>query len=221
MFQLPIGTVYDKHNGNIVVSDCNNHNVSVFTKDGTFMRNLATKEKQDGQVRNLRALSVTDEGNIIVADRGNKRIQVFTPDGRLVLKFGDTGDGKLQGQAACVYHRDHYIVTDYKDECMKLYDRKGNYVKKLNLQQGNGREPITDISPYGITSTSCGNIIVTDVKNHRLVMFKLDGSVIATVGSEGSGLGQFNWPSDVSVLGDRLIIVADQSNNRLHVLHHP
>ena len=221
MFPLPTGIVYDKHNGNIVVSDCNNHNVSVFTKDGTFMRNFATKGKQDGQVRNLRALSVTDEGNIIVADRGNKRIQVFTPDGRLVLKFGDTGDGKLQGPAACVYHRDHYIVTDYKGECMKLYDRKGNYVKKLNLQQGNGREPITDISPYGITSTSCGNIIVTDVKNHRLVMFKLDGSVIATVGSEGSGLGQFNWPSDVSVLGDRLIIVADQSNNRLHVLHHP
>ena len=172
-------------------------------------------------MRDPQALSVTDEGNIIVTDRGNKRIQVFTPDGRLVLKFGDTGDGKLLSPTACVYHKDHYIVTDFVGECIKLYDRRGNYVRELNLQQGNGREPITAIMPYGITRTNCGNIIVTDMKNHRLLMFRLDGRVITTVGSKGSGLGQFNWPGGVSVLGDRLIVVCDYNNNRLRVLNHP
>ena len=215
-----MGIVYDKRN-NIVVSDFDNDTVSVFTTDGTFLRNLATEGSQNGQVIYPFALSVTDEGNIIVTDRANQRIQVFTSYGRLVLRFGNTGNGKLEDPAACVYHRDHYIVTDCRSECIKLYDRKGQFVKNLNLQQGNGREPITDIRPYGITSTNCGNIIVPDVNYDRLVMFRLDGSVIATVGSEGSGLGQFKFPSDVSVLGDRLIIVCDYYNDRLQVLHHP
>ena len=199
--------------------------MSFFTTDGTFLRNLATKGDQDGQVRNPQALSITDEGNIIVTDRGNRRIQVFTPDGRLLLKFGNTGHGyeklQLQDPAACVYYRDHYIVTDWSGECIKLYDRRGQFVKNLNLQWVYEWNPMVYVRPHGITSTNCGNIIVTDVNYHRLVMFRLDGSVIATTGYPGFSLGEFYFLSDVSVLCDKVIIVSDLFYHRLQVLHHP
>jgi sugar lactone lactonase YvrE len=51
--------------------------------------------------------------------------------------------------------------------------------------------------PSGMTLDAQGNLYVADTMNHRIQKFDRDGQLLATLGSEGSGDGQFNF-----VLGD-------------------
>ena len=45
------------------------------------------------------------EGHVVVADCYNNRIQVFTKDGKYVMKFGDSGQGKLDHPLGCIHSR--------------------------------------------------------------------------------------------------------------------
>ena len=58
---------------------------------------------------------------------------------------------------------------------------------------------------------------MTDCGNHRLVLFGLDGSILATVGTKGANLGQLSWPLGVATLGDNAVMVCEHCNDRLQV----
>ena len=79
---------------------------------------------------------------------------------------------------------------------------------------------------------SASRLFVCDAWNHRLQVFDGDGQWLRTFGTVGSGEGQFDVPSDVTIvpllgsLGDEgavaaprmLLAVADRWNSRIHVL---
>jgi DNA-binding beta-propeller fold protein YncE len=54
--------------------------------------------------------------------------------------------------------------------------------------------------------------------NHRLQIVTLDGRLVKTIGSEGSGDGQLSFPESVAVTPNTgYIVVSDLSNNRIQV----
>ena len=61
-----------------------------------------------------------------------------------------------------------------------------------------------------------GNWLVADRYNHRLQLLTPDGAHLKTIGSYGSGPGQFNCPTSVHVVvdGDGNWLVADSNNHR-------
>ena len=56
-------------------------------------------------------------------------------------------------------------------------------------------------NPQGVAVDGDGNILVVDPGNSRLLKFSRAGDLIAAVGSEGDGPGQFKWPVSVCVNG--------------------
>ena len=66
-----------------------------------------------------------------------------------------------------------------------------------------------------------GNVVVADEGNHRLQVIRLiDGACLRTIGSKGSGAGQFNYPRGVAFDSAGHIIVADTYNHRVQVLRY-
>jgi len=59
------------------------------------------------------------EGRVVVADCHNNRIQVFTKDGEPVLKFGDSGPGKLNTPTGCIFHQNIFLVSEFGDTLFK------------------------------------------------------------------------------------------------------
>ena len=55
-------------------------------------------------------------------------------------------------------------------------------------------------------------VAVADYNRHRIVYYK--GSEDLSFGEEGSGTGQFKYPTDVQIFGNK-IYVADNANNRI------
>ena len=64
-------------------------------------------------------------------------------------------------------------------------------------------------------------MFVADHGNHRILVFTLDGQLIRTIGSYGSGPGQFSGPCAVAFAPDEDgdMYVADYHNSRIQVFN--
>ena len=64
------------------------------------------------------------------------------------------------------------------------------------------------------------NLYVTDIEAHAVFRFKIeiDMRLVPKLGSQGSGLGQFNCPLGLSVSPNGDVFVADFGNNRIQIL---
>ena len=71
--------------------------------------------------------------------------------------------------------------------------------------------------PWGVAVNENDEVAVSDVGNHKIHLFKSNGTHIRSFGNQGVQHGKFFWPSGTAYHGDN-IIVAEQSNHRVQVL---
>lgn len=70
--------------------------------------------------------------------------------------------------------------------------------------------------PYGIgVDPRNGNVLVTDARNHRVVIFDAAGRFLREFGEEGDGRGQFALPGGVAVDPAGSIYVSDYLQDRI------
>ena len=69
--------------------------------------------------------------------------------------------------------------------------------------------------PWGVAVNQKGEVIVTESGGHCVSVFSPTGEKLRSFGSDGSGLGQFNYPHGVAVDGVGNILVTDSGNNRV------
>ena len=60
-----------------------------------------------------------------------------------------------------------------------------------------------------------GYVYVADVGNHRIDVFRLDGTFVTQWGGQGAAPGQFFRPTCVTLGQDGSIYVADKDNHRV------
>ena len=58
-------------------------------------------------------------------------MQVFDKVNRFLFKFGDIGDEKLSKHATSVFHNDMFFLTDPDNNCIKLFDNKGDFLYEI------------------------------------------------------------------------------------------
>ena len=71
--------------------------------------------------------------------------------------------------------------------------------------------------PWGVAVNEQDEIAVSDVGNHKIHLFKSDGTHIKSFGGMGAQHGEFDFPSGTTYHGDN-IIVAEQVSHRVEVL---
>jgi DNA-binding beta-propeller fold protein YncE len=73
--------------------------------------------------------------------------------------------------------------------------------------------------PTGVAFDAAGHIVVVDFLNHRVQVLRYsDGAHVRTIGSYGSGNGQFSYPlGGIAIDGDGRMVVADSHNGRVQV----
>ena len=72
------------------------------------------------------------------------------------------------------------------------------------------------MQPWGVAVNN-KLVYVAKRSNNRISIFTLEGQQIHTIRSQGSGPGQFNYPSAVAFSPDRDMYVADKNNHRIQV----
>src|SRR5207302_2920202 len=72
--------------------------------------------------------------------------------------------------------------------------------------------------PTGIAVDSAAQrIYVTDTTRHKIFVLDMQGNVLQTIGKNGTETGQFNFPTELRLNGQELMVV-DAMNFRVQVL---
>jgi len=95
----PSDVVTDPRNGDVYIAESHTDvtdpnligRISVFDKNGKFLRVIGKTGMGPGELRTPHALEIDSKGRLIVADRHNHRIQVLTKAGRFVREYDDFG----------------------------------------------------------------------------------------------------------------------------------
>jgi len=95
----PTDVVTDPNNGDVYVAESHTDvtdpgligRISVFDKNGKFIRTIGKTGTGPGEFRTPHALEFDSMGRLIVADRHNHRVQILTKDGRFVREFDEFG----------------------------------------------------------------------------------------------------------------------------------
>ena len=90
----PTDVVTDPGNGDVYVAETDPNligRISVFDKNGKFLRTLGKAGTGPGEFRTPHAIELDSRGRLIVADRHNHRIQILTKEGKAVGEYDDFG----------------------------------------------------------------------------------------------------------------------------------
>jgi DNA-binding beta-propeller fold protein YncE len=95
----PTDVVTDPANGDVYVAESHTAvtdpnlvaRISVFDKNGKFLRSIGKAGTGPGEFRTPHALEFDSKGQLVVADRHNHRVQVLTKAGKFVLEYPEFG----------------------------------------------------------------------------------------------------------------------------------
>jgi hypothetical protein len=63
-----------------------------------------------------------------------------------------------------------------------------------------------------------GHIYVLDSGNHRIQKFDASGTYVATIGNQGQGPGEFQYPQSIDVDSNGMLYVSESMNRRIQIL---
>jgi DNA-binding beta-propeller fold protein YncE len=95
----PTDVVTDAGNGDVYVAESHTDvtdpglvgRITVFDKNGRFVRTIGRAGTGPGEFRTPHALEIDSQGRLVVADRHNHRIQILSKDGRFIREYDEFG----------------------------------------------------------------------------------------------------------------------------------
>ncbi|WP_159881314.1 stalk domain-containing protein [Paenibacillus puerhi] len=203
--------------GTVYVADTLNHLIRSIAPDGEVKTLNAASDRYvevtkgqaseagdflDGALASARfnepsGLALDAKGNLYVSDSGNQRIRYID------LAKGTVSTAAGSGKAERL--KDLYVPGGYADGTADA--------AAFNF-------------PRGLAVTDEGGVIIADSQNHS-IRYLLDGEVTTLAGAPSQATGtrdgieayaEFHRPSDVALLADGSILVADAYNNRIRKL---
>jgi sugar lactone lactonase YvrE len=218
-FVSPSAVALDRE-GNVYVADAGNDRIQKFDNNGRFITSWGSYGSAEGEFNYPAGVAVDAAGNVYVADAGNNRIQKFDRDGTFISQWGSYGSGDGQFDFpldAAVNAAGNVYVVDGGNYRVQKFDKNGAFISQWGGQgSGNGQFEY----PSAVAIDAAGNVYVAEQEeiwggNHRIQKFEKDGNFISKWGSEGSGDGEFSYPSAVAVDRAGNVYVADSGNDRI------
>jgi hypothetical protein len=195
-------------NGNIYVSDTDNHRIQVFDSQGDFLFKWGSEGNADSQFFRPWGIAFDGAGNVYVSDHID-RIQIFDPAGNFLFKFSSfgSGPGQLVDPTGIEFDSSgNLYVADQGNDRVQIFDSSHNFLEEFGTPTGSGNGQF-DI-PRGIALDSSNKIYVADGQNNLIQVFgsfqnpptaddqnvtvNEDGSVTFTLTGTGQGTLTFS-----------------------------
>ena len=201
--------------GEVVVTECDGHCVSVFSPNGEKLRSFGTRGSGQGQLEYPNGVAVDGEGNILVTDIDNHHIQKF---GHFLSAVGTWGSGHLQfsyptGIAFNTSNNKVYVVDTWN--CRVQVLNSDLTFSSTFGKQGSGKGQFDN--PRGIACDSTGKVYVADTNNHSIQVFTAEGKFLRMFGRRGQGRGELASPYYVAVDTTGMVYVSEDDNDHVSV----
>jgi hypothetical protein len=213
---IPRGLAVDS-SGNVYVADAGSSKIQKFNgSDGTV--NSLVIGSAITNYGNLSAPSgvyVASNGDIYIADTNNYKMVKTSSSGTFISSFGSIDIFAPQSYSG---YGPYGVVVNNGTSDIYITSPGYPYSGKLKRFAQNYSELGSDTNlggPNNLAIDSSGYIYLADTPANSIRIYKPDLTLITSVGSAGSGNGQFSSPTSVSVDSAGYVYVSDYGNNRV------
>ena len=106
--------------------------------------------------------------------------------------------------------------TNVRDSPLEAQVQTKRYIPVLSFGQGGESFGMLN-EPWGVAVNDHDVIVVTEILNHRVSVFRSDGTYLRSFGKKGKNNGEFAEPSGITFDSLGNIVVADCENHRVQV----
>ena len=203
----------------VYVAKNNDYSIQKYDFNDKPIYRFGGKGEGNGQFKSLSGLAVAKDRQIILADVSKGVVDIFVADAGIPIEV-------IPRKATLTFEEStgesipvtvNKLAWDSKDT---IYAVDAAQEAIVAIRNGKADKPIklADVTPVAIAVDSGGTPWVLDKKNNRVV--KLDtanGKIIASFGSDGSGDGQFDAPTDLAISSTGKIYVADRRQGSVQI----
>jgi DNA-binding beta-propeller fold protein YncE len=127
---------------------------------------------------------------------------------------GGTAAGQLNYPCGIAVEPSGNVIVADLTPRVQRFTASGSYLGTLAVG-GSGEGQLGSCCWTQVDVDPDGRIFVTDIGNNRILVFAADGSFGAQWGSLGSGPGQFNLPTGLTIDSYDNVYVFDRGNSRV------
>ncbi|XP_027048567.1 E3 ubiquitin-protein ligase TRIM71-like [Pocillopora damicornis] len=197
----------------IAVTDIGYNKVQVFSSDGTYLRSFGSRGYKEGEFNSPTGIAIDNESGIFfIADSVTNQIRLFTGKGEFLNKFGgeENLDDQLSYHCGLSFGSDgNYIVADSGNEEINVFSRNGQFLRSI------GSEGSLSTPTHCIQYKEY--FIASDFSGHCIKVFDKAGHFLYKFGKYGTGDGEFNGPTRLSINKAEHLMVCDADNHRIQV----
>ena len=159
-------------------------------------------------------IAFNNREEMIVSECRGHRVSILYTRGQKIRTFGSLGDSphQMNGPAGVATDDSGNIYVSSLHKLQK-FTSTGELIKCVGRRGGKEGEFV----PRGLTLRD-NLVYVCDRNNNRIQVFDLDLNFVRSIGSHGSGRGEFDRPFDVKFDTAGNMYVADRSNGRVQVM---
>lgn len=224
-FTLPDGIAADSA-GRTYVVDALADGVALFASDGTLVASWGRPGGAADALLSPRGVAVMPSGDVVVADEKNHRLQIFAPDGTHRGALGAVGGGRdLRrpaeeggGPVPGAWPRPRAVATSANGGIavaaangVHRVGADGRPAAAWNLPLRDGGETAT---PTAVAFLVDDRILVGDDAG-RLLLFDLDGGLIASDTRLGSSPGEKRRIAGIAATEDGTWWISDPADGRV------
>ena len=203
-------------NGNLVVSDIGTDSVKVFSATGRLVEEMCVLPDDHP----TQAVELV-HGRVAVTCKNNVNL------------YRQKGGDFVRGLHADLYSPQAVTSLQHHKSgpCLAVADITNNNVPVINIYNMESLKLLSSFStdsgqtscmsrsnPWYLCENTNGDIICTDLNDHTVKAFSQDGILKWVQGGKGCGPGQFFMPAGLCLDHYGHILVADCSNDRVHML---
>lgn len=206
----PNGQVAFAPDGSFYVLDAGNRRVQHFGRDRTFLGSWGGFGTDPGQYNDLIGIAVDAQGMVHVLDDGRDVVETYDPDGKVLGSFSPHLAGPNSANSMTLDPQGNVYIS----ACCAA----GNRIIKFDPNGTVSSTIGAAGQPNAMTVDGDGRLFVTGgstPSDNQVLVFDTDGTLLASFGSPGSGLGQLGFAWGVILDGEGNVYVADADPSRL------
>ena len=201
-FDVPSAVAVDSRD-RVYVFERGGPPVLVFDRDGHF---LDAWPRRPGELEDAHHIYIGPDDHVYLADRDAHQVLKYTTEGKLVERFGNRYQAKLQApfnhpsDTAIAPSGEMYISDGYANSCVHRFSAEGTYISSFGSP---GSGPGEFRVPHSLRVSMDGRVFVCDRENDRVQVFTKEGEYITQ-------WTDFKAPMGIHIDSNQIVYVTDQ-----------
>lgn len=198
----------------LYIADTASYTIQKFNSNGSLAYVFGSKGAGRAQFMSIAGLAIDGERKIFVGDSKKGVTGVFLAEATETAAASGARDHARPSVRALKAFplTSNAIAVSGTDTVYAVTDAKKGIITRLRNGTRDGTLTLKQIVPGALATDKEGTLWAIDTKKMRIVNLDASGNVVSSFGSEGSGAGQLDEPSDLAITSSGMVFVADPGN---------